>query len=140
MPWLRLNSRRSMRRSARTRKGPAGTPLPPSVFAGGNGKKKPKKLFPGWVRRFPWRLLPHPRANPPRSPQLDWSLSLRNFLKDKSPKPPASRTAVSENLFLNSRLKRQHQRQSREPFLATAPNGGGAGEAGAGTNARRCGG
>jgi len=30
---------------------------------------------------------------------------------------------VSENLFLNSLLKRQHQRQSREPSLATAANG-----------------
>ena len=125
-----------MRRSVRTRKRPAGTPLPPSVFAGRNGNKKPKKLSPGLVRRFPWRLLPHPLANPPRTPQLDWSLSLRNFLKDKSPKPLASRTAVSENLFLNSLLKRQHQRQSRELSLATAANGVGAEEAGAGTKAR----
>jgi hypothetical protein len=121
-----------MRRSVRKRKQRAGTPLPPSVFAGRNGNKKPKKLLPGLVRRFPWRLLPHPLANPP----LDWSLSLQNFLKDKSPKPPANRTAVSENLFLNSRLKRQHQRQSREPSLATAANGVGAEEAGAGTKAR----
>jgi hypothetical protein len=44
--------------------------------------------------------------------------------------------AVSKNLLLNNPLKRQHQRQSREPSRPTAANGVGAEEVGAGTRAR----
>ena len=41
---------------------------------------------------------------------------------DKFPKPPANRTAVSKNQFLNSRAKHQPLRQSRKQSRATAAN------------------
>jgi len=37
--------------------------------------------------------------NPEPSPQLDWSLSFLNFLKDKFPKPPASAGVVRADGF-----------------------------------------
>src|SRR5258706_4096758 len=94
-------------------------------------------LFPALELQFPWRLLPHPLANPEPSPQLDWSLSFLNFLKDKFPKPPANWTVVSKNQFSNNRKKYQPLRQS-PPRLsqAIAANVAAAEAGGARTKAR----